>query len=66
VYEAHVKQAKIAPNDYVECIDGDENNVRASNLELGSRYRKPVKKKDRKEPKESYECWMNGTSELFC
>lgn len=66
VYEAHVKKAKITANDYVDCIDGDENNVHASNLSTGSRYKKPVQRKDQRQNKESYDCWMNGVSELYC
>jgi PDZ domain-containing secreted protein len=70
VYEAHIKGAKIETSDYIDTLDGDEYNVKASNLTSGPRYRKPAKKvkKESKEsrPKESYDCWMNGHGELYC
>lgn len=72
VYEAHVKKSKIESNDYIHALDGDEFNVKASNLVAGSRYSKPVAKKKvvvtnvESKPKESWSCWQNGVDELYC
>lgn len=65
VYEAHIKKSLLTKGDYIDCIDGDENNTHASNLENGCR--KPVKRrKARPSEKEPYSTWMNGESELYC
>lgn len=66
VYEAHIKKAKIMPNDYVDVIDGDEDNVHVNNLVHGSRYRKGSKNVKRKKEPETYDCWLNGSTEIFC
>lgn len=64
VYEAHIKKAALNKGDYIDPIDGDENNVQASNLENG--MRKPSVRTKRPCEKETYSTWMNGESELFC
>lgn len=65
VYEAHIKKSLLTKGDYIDCIDGDENNTHASNLENGLRKPSP-KRKARPSEKEPYSTWMNGESELFC
>ncbi len=62
VYEAHVKQEKLLPNDYVNFLSDNENNVHADNLVMGTR-RKVYKNT---KPREAHECWLNGSTELFC
>jgi hypothetical protein len=67
VFETHVKKAKITSNDFVECIDGDEYNPVASNLQSinGRKFRKKPNRVSKKSD-EGYSTWMNGESELFC
>lgn len=63
VFEAHVKKSKIQSSDYVETIDGNDYNVKASNLTYGVRHRtKPLKKETKSEP---YSCWLNGNDEVY-
>lgn len=66
VFEAHIKNAKIQPNDYIEPIDGDDYNPRMENLISASKYRKPIKRIKRVNlTSEVYETWM-GIDEVYC
>jgi hypothetical protein len=66
VYEAHVKRAKITASDYVEFLDGDEYNPKASNLTCFRASQSKKAKPFKREPGESYSTWMNGHEELYC
>lgn len=69
VFEAHVKKSRISTSDFIEFIDGDEFNYKASNLRsvVGrNSRRKPIKREaDETSPRPGYSTWMNGNDEVF-
>lgn len=59
VYEAWVKKKKIVKGEFVEAINGDDLDCRASNLTRGTTY-KGKKRTDSKPEQPRYESWMGG------
>lgn len=62
VYETHVKKQKLTKSDVVEPIDGDYQNVMASNLRAKAFKGKTVSPRS---DNEGYSSWMNGDADIF-
>jgi len=62
VYETHVKKQKLTKSDIVEPIDGDYQNVMASNLRAKVFKGKTVSSRS---DNEGYSSWMNGDADIF-
>lgn len=60
VYEAHIKKERVSRVEFIEAIDGNDNNIKASNL------RKFVKGISDKKEKSDYDgSWMNGIDGVY-
>lgn len=64
VYEAWIKNDKVAKGEYIESRDGDDMNVRASNL-YRAKARFDVETKASSRDREGHSCWMNGIDEAY-
>lgn len=64
VFEAHIKKAVLTKGEYIDSIDGDENNTQANNLQ-GRSKKTAQNRKIRPCEKESTYTWM-GIDEVYC
>jgi len=66
VYESFVKEQKLAKGEFVEAIDGNEDNCHASNLRRMTNYKDKPRADKYEHKQDKHDCWFSTDASIYC